>query len=147
MIHSEIEILLIEDNPHDAELTIRSLKKKNLANKIFHLPDGAAALDFLFATGEFENRNQNNLPKVILLDLNMPKVSGHEVLQTLKKNDLTKMIPVVVLTSSKEDPEIEKCYALGANSYIIKPVGFDNFLQTVFDLGFYWMLHNQAPNS
>jgi CheY-like chemotaxis protein len=141
----EIEILLIEDNLNDAELTIRSFKKNNIANNILHLKDGAEALEFLFGTGQFKERDLSQKPKVILLDLKMPKVDGIEVLQKIKGNNNTKTIPVVVLTSSKEDPDIEKCYALGANSYIVKPVDFDAFQKVVSQLGLYWMLLNHPP--
>jgi two-component system, response regulator len=145
MTHSEIEILLIEDNASDAEMTIRALKKKNISNNITHLKDGEEGLDFIFGLGKYEGRDITNQPKIILLDLKMPKVSGIEVLQTLKKDDRTKKIPIVVLTSSKEDPDIKKCYELGVNSYIVKPVGFENFSNAIADLGFYWLLLNQPP--
>lgn len=145
MENSEVEILLIEDNVNDAELAIRALRKKNIANRLIHLKDGAAALEFLFGTGEFEGRNINNKPKVILLDLKMPKVDGIEVLREIKNNELTNQIPVVVLTSSKEHPDIEICYKLGANSYIVKPVDFDSFSKAVSELGMYWVLFNQPP--
>ncbi|HWY10440.1 MAG TPA: response regulator, partial [Bacteroidia bacterium] len=120
----EIEILLVEDNMSDAELTIRALKKNNLANKLVHLKDGAEALDFIFAHGQFSERKVENGPKVILLDLKMPKVNGIEVLKKIKADERTKKIPVVVLTSSKEDPDIQECYRLGVNSYVVKPVDF-----------------------
>lgn len=145
MENTEIEILLVEDNTNDAELTIRALHKKKLANNIIHLKDGAAALDFLFGKGEFESRNINLKPKIILLDLKMPKVDGLEVLRKIKSDDLTKTIPVVVLTSSKENPDIEKAYAAGANSYIVKPVEFDGFSKAISELGFYWLLLNEPP--
>jgi len=145
MKNPEIEILLIEDNPHDAELTIRALTKHHVANKLVHIKDGAEALDFIFGTGTYAGRNINNKPKVILLDLKMPKVDGIEVLKRIKMDDLMKKIPVVVLTSSKEDPDIRKCYDLGVNSYIVKPVEFDSFLKAVSELGLYWMLLNQSP--
>ena len=145
MINNEIEILLVEDNMNDAELAIRALKKSNLANKILHLKDGASALDFLYGRGEFDQRNVLNLPKVILLDLKMPKVDGFEVLLNIKGHESLKTIPVVVLTSSKESPDIEKAYSLGANSYIVKPVNFDGFLKAISELGFYWLLLNQRP--
>jgi two-component system, response regulator len=147
MQNTEIEILLVEDNMNDAELTIRALHKHKIANHIIHLKDGANALDFLFGKAEFENRNINNKPKIILLDLKMPKVDGMEVLKKIKENDLTKNIPVVVLTSSRENPDIEKAYSLGANSYIVKPVDFDSFSKAIAELGFYWILLNQSPNS
>jgi len=139
----ELEILLIEDNANDAELTIRSLRKNNIANHIIHLNDGATALEFIFGTGKYEGRNVNHKPKVILLDLKMPKVNGLEVLERLKSNESTKRIPVVVLTSSKESPDVEKSYALGANSYIVKPVDFESFRKIVNELGVYWLLLNQ----
>ena len=144
-MNSEIEILLIEDSPNDAEMTIRALRKNNIANKVTHLHDGAQALDFIFGTGEYNGRNINNKPKVILLDLKMPKVDGIEVLRKVKANEQTKTIPVVVLTSSKEDPDVKTCYELGANSYIVKPVGFENFTKAISELGLYWMLLNQPP--
>jgi two-component system response regulator len=141
-----VEILLIEDNINDAELTIRSLNKNNVSNKIVHLKDGVAALDFLFATGPFEGRDMNHKPKVILLDLKMPRIDGIEVLEKIKNNPATSQIPVVILTSSKEDPDIQRCYALGANSYIVKPVDFDGFHNIVSKLGLYWVLTNQLPS-
>lgn len=146
MENSHVEILLVEDNPNDAELTIRALRKINISNKLIHLKDGAEALDFIFGIGTFEGRNINKRPKVILLDLKMPKVDGIEVLKKIKENDNTKKIPVVVLTSSKEDPDISTCYSLGVNSYIVKPVEFDSFIKAVSEVGLYWMLLNQAPD-
>jgi len=143
--NTEIEILLIEDNPSDAEMTIRALKKSNVINNLVHLKDGAEALDFIFGTGQFEGRNMRNKPKAILLDLKMPKVDGLEVLRRLKSAAETKTIPVVVLTSSKEDPDVRACYELGVNSYIVKPVGFENFSRAIAELGLYWMLLNQSP--
>lgn len=143
MQNEQLEILFIEDNLNDAELTIRSLKTNNVANKIFHLKDGAEALAFLFGTDQFEGRDLNNKPKVILLDLKMPKIDGFEVLQKVKGNELTKKIPVVILTSSNEDPDIERCYRMGANSYIVKPVDFDGFHKVVAELGLYWVVINQ----
>lgn len=143
MKNPEVEILLIEDNPHDAELTVRALKKYHIANSLVHLKDGAEALDFIFGKGTYEGRNIENRPKVILLDLKMPKVDGMEVLRRVKGDDATKKIPVVILTSSKEDPDINKCYELGVNSYIVKPVEFDNFLKAVSELGLYWKILNQ----
>ena len=145
-MNHEAEILLIEDNMSDAELTIRALKKNNLANKLIHLKDGAEALDFIFARGIYSDRNMGNNPKVILLDLKMPKVNGIEVLQKIKSDDRTKKIPVVILTSSKEDPDIKECYRLGVNSYVVKPVDFEAFIKAVSELGLYWMILNQ-PNS
>lgn len=140
----EVEILIVEDNPHDAELAIRALKKSHLANHVTHLIDGAEALDFLFGSGQYANRNINNIPKVILLDLKMPKVNGLEVLQRIKSEPHTKMIPVVILTSSAEDPDIKRSYELGANSYIVKPVDFNNFAKIISELGMYWLVINKV---
>jgi two-component system, response regulator len=142
---TEVEILLIEDNMDDAEMTIRSLKKNNITNNIFHLKDGAKALEYFFGTGQFKGRDINQRPKLVLLDLKMPKVDGLEVLEKIKTHEITKTIPVVVLTSSREDPDIERCYALNVNSYIVKPVDFDGFHAAVAKLGFYWILLNQPP--
>lgn len=140
----EIEILLVEDNESDAEMTIRALKKNNLANKLLHVKDGVEALDFLFCEGKYIDRAIENKPKVILLDLKMPKVSGLEVLKRIKADERTKEIPVVVLTSSKEDPDVKKCYDLGVNSYVVKPVEFEAFYKAVSELGLYWMIINQS---
>jgi len=120
-----LEILLVEDNKNDAEMAIRALRKNNVVKHIIHLPDGEDALDFLFGTGQFEGRNVNNKPKLILLDLKMPRVNGLEVLEKIKLDERTKYIPVVMLTSSKEHPDVERSYKLGANSYIVKPVDFE----------------------
>ncbi len=141
-----IDVLLVEDNANDAELTIRELKKHNMANNLFHVKDGEEALDFIFATGKYEGmRNVEQPPKLILLDIQMPKVNGIEVLQKIKADERTKATPVVILTSSKEDPDIQKCYTLGANSYIVKPVNFEGFADAIKNLGFYWLLLNQPP--
>lgn len=142
----EVEILFVEDNLSDAELTIRALKKHNLANNLVHLKDGAEALDYIFARGNYADRNMGSGPRLILLDLKMPKVNGIEVLEQIKSDERTKKIPVVVLTSSKEDPDIQKCYALGVNSYVIKPVEFGAFSEVVVNLGLYWILVNESPN-
>lgn len=147
MSHSIVEIVLIEDNPDDAELTIRALKKHNLANNLVHLKNGAEAIDFLFARGEYAGRDITQIPKVILLDLKMPKVNGLEVLREIKNDERLKVIPVVVLTSSQEDPDIKEAYRLGVNSYIVKPVGFNDFLKAVSDMGFYWLLLNNHTNA
>ena len=141
----EVEILLVEDNPNDAELAIRALKKSNLANKLLWVKDGAEALDFIFATGDYSHRDVVNGPKVILLDLRLPKVDGMEVLRRIKGDELTKSIPVVVLTSSKEDRDVIDSYKLGVNSFISKPVEFEEFAKTVSELGFYWLLVNIPP--
>ncbi len=145
MDNTEVGILLIEDSELDAEITIRALRKSNIANSIVHLNDGAEALDFLFATGEYAGRNTALKPKLILLDLKMPRVDGIEVLEKIKADANTKMIPVVILTSSNEHPDINKCYSLGANSYIVKPVGSDSFMNAIAQSGTYWMLINQPP--
>lgn len=141
-----VEILLVEDNLDDATLAIRALKKANLANKLVHLKDGVEALDFIYGTGIYADRNISQTPKVILLDLKMPKVSGVEVLQKIKSDSSTKNIPVVILTSSAENPDIKRCYELGANSYIVKPVEFENFTQTISGLGMYWVALNKLPD-
>lgn len=145
MENNEVEILLVEDNLNDAELTIRALRKNKIANNLIHLKDGAKAIDFLFGEGSYTGRNINNKPKIILLDLKMPKVDGIEVLKRIKSDVFTKKIPVIVLTSSKENPDIETAYALGANSYIVKPVDFDGFMKAITELGCYWILLNQNP--
>lgn len=141
----EVEILLVEDNLNDAELIIRSLRKVNLANNVVHLKDGAEALDFIFARGEFAGRQLKSIPKVILLDIKMPKVDGIEVLRQIKINEHTKLIPVVVMTSSKEEQDIIVSYELGVNSFVVKPVAFDEFARAVSQLGMYWVLMNQPP--
>jgi two-component system, response regulator len=139
-----IDILLVEDNAGDAELTLRALRKHNLANHVIHLRDGSEALDFLFGMGKFLGRNVEELPRILLLDLKMPKVGGMQVLEKVKSDSRTKSMPVVILTSSAEDPDIERAYSLGANSYIIKPVDFYNFSKTVADLGFFWLAINKT---
>lgn len=144
MVTNRVEILLVEDNMDDAELAIRALRKANINHNLIHLKNGAEALEFLFGTGEFKDRDLTNTPKVILLDLKMPKVDGLEVLAQIKTNELTKSIPVVVLTSSKEHPDIKRAYSLGANSYIVKPVEFDEFTKVISDLGLYWLMKNQS---
>lgn len=144
-MNQELEILLVEDNPNDAELTIRALKKNKLANQLVHVRDGQEALDFLFAEGKYADRQINENPRVMFLDLKMPKLSGIEVLKIIKSDDRTRRIPVVVLTSSNEDPDLQACYDLGANSYVVKPVEFDAFIKAVSDLGMYWMILNKSP--
>jgi len=139
------DILMVEDNPNDAELTIRALRKKHLANPVFVAQDGQEALDFLFHQGHFSDNESHSLPKVILLDLKLPKINGLEVLKAIKENEKTKTIPVVVLTSSREDPDVNAAYALGANSYVVKPVEFDQFIEALSSLGFYWLLLNESP--
>jgi CheY-like chemotaxis protein len=141
----EIQILLVEDNKADAMLFIRALKKSGLANSLIHLSDGAQALDFIFGKGEYEGRDTTNKPKVIFLDLKMPKVSGLEVLQEIKKDDRTRLIPVVMMTSSKEESDIIESHNLGVNSYVVKPVEYDTFSRVVKELGTYWLTINVAP--
>jgi CheY-like chemotaxis protein len=142
-MNEEVQILLVEDNSSDAEMTINALKKNNLSNSLIHVNDGAEALDFIFGEGEYSARKIEDKPRLILLDLKMPKVNGIEVLQKIKSDERTKSIPVVVLTSSKEDPDIKKCYALGVNSYVVKPVAFDEFQKAISQMGLYWMIVNQ----
>lgn len=143
-----VEILLAEDNQNDAELTIRELRKHNMANKLVHVKDGEEALDFIFGNGQYSARKESiHFPKVILLDIQMPKVNGIEVLQIIKSDPRTMAIPVVILTSSKENPDVKRCYELGANSYIVKPVNFESFAESIRHLGFYWLLMNQPPVS
>lgn len=140
---NSVEVLLVEDNINDAELTIRELRKHKMANNLVHVKDGEEALDFIFARGIYSGTREIQFsPKVVLLDIQMPKVNGIEVLQQIKSDPRTRSMPVVILTSSKENPDIEKCYALGANSYIVKPVNFENFAQAIQNLGFYWLLLN-----
>ena len=145
MDKNAIEILLVEDNPEDVELTLRGLKKHNLANKVFVVKDGAEALEYIFATGKYAYRNIEDTPKLILLDLKLPKVDGLEVLRKVKSDERTTVIPVVVLTSSREERDIIESYKLGVNSYITKPVDFDKFIHSVQDLGLYWLLLNEPP--
>ncbi|PZR12204.1 MAG: two-component system response regulator [Flavobacterium psychrophilum] len=139
MQNNVVEILLVEDNPDDAGLTIRALKKHNLSNHLLHLQDGEEALHFLFS------KELNQLPKLILLDLKMPKVDGIEVLRRVKADPEKRIIPIVVLTSSKEERDIIESYQLGVNAYIVKPVDFDKFVQAVSEIGFFWLLLNQPP--
>lgn len=139
-------ILLIEDNPDDVELTLRAFKKNNIINKIIVKRDGAEALDYFFGKNGIVNKNKHDLPIVILLDLKIPKINGIELLKKLKSDEKTKMIPVVILTSSKESADLLSCYKLGCNSYIRKPVDFRDFMEMVKQLGLYWLLINENPN-
>lgn len=143
---SGVDILLVEDNPDDLDLTLGALREHNLANRIQVARDGEQALDYLFARGPYEGRSTQDVPKVILLDLKLPKVSGIEVLRAVKANESTRRIPVVVLTSSREDRDVIETYDLGVNSYVQKPVSFLEFSEAVSKLGFYWMLLNQRVN-
>jgi two-component system, response regulator len=140
-----VDILLVEDNPTDVELAIRALKKSGLANNIFTVNDGEEALDFLYCRNKFEHRNPNHTPKIILLDLKLPKVDGLQVLRTLKADEEKKIIPVIVLTSSNQEKDMVESYKLGVNSYIQKPVDFDQFISAVNQIGYYWLLLNQFP--
>jgi len=144
MPHEEYEILIVEDNPHDAELMLRSLQKNHLANNIIVLEDGEKALDFIFCRESFANRDMLRPPKVIFLDLKLPKLNGLEVLKEIKEDPNTKKIPVVIITSSREDPDIHTAYELGANSYVVKPVDFSDFMETMTDLGSYWIAVNEG---
>lgn len=145
MNYDNVEILFVDDNQDDAALTLLALKKGGLTNIIYHVKDGAEALDFMYCRENYASRNIQNRPKLILLDLKMPKVTGIEVLEKLKSDNIHKTIPVVVLTSSKEDPDVKRCYELGANSYIVKPVESVNFFNTIKDLGLFWMILNHPP--
>lgn len=141
-----VEILIVEDNPQDAELTIRAMRKNNLANNLYVAEDGEEALDFIFCKGKYANRSFAQPPKVIFLDLKLPKISGFEVLQEIKSNPLTKSMPVVMVTSSREDSDIRKAYELGVNSYVVKPVNFEDFLSAMSQTGLYWLLVNEPAN-
>jgi two-component system, response regulator len=143
--NSPVDILLVEDNANDRELTIRALKKHGVASHIITVSDGAEALDFLFCRGTYSARKINNRPALILLDLKLPKLDGIEVLRAIKADDRTKTIPVVVLTSSRENTDVSACYKVGVNSYIVKPVEFGDFSKSVGQLGLYWMLLNNGP--
>ena len=144
-MNQHVDILLVEDNKDDVELTLNALRKENLANSIQVVTDGEEALDFLFCRGLFENRSQEQTPKLVLLDLKLPKVDGLEVLRQLKADLRTKALPVVILTSSKEERDLVSGYNLGANSFIQKPVDFDQFRDTVKRVGMYWLVINQPP--
>jgi CheY-like chemotaxis protein len=140
----QMEILLVEDNPEDAEMTMRALRKRNLANHVHWVKDGEEALEYLFCTGQYAGREQTRPPKLVLLDIKMPKVDGIEVLRRIKDSPL-KTVPVVVMTSSNEERDVVASYRLGVNSYIVKPVAFDAFLETVTNIGLYWVLTNRVP--
>lgn len=145
---TEQVILLVEDSSSDEELTLRALKKHNIANRVVVTRDGAEALDYLFAQGAYSGRNVADVPQVVLLDLNLPKVGGLEVLRRIRADDRTKLLPVVILTSSREDRDLLGGYASGANSYVVKPVDFTQFAEAVRQLGMYWLILNQgAPKS
>ncbi len=143
----EYEIVIVEDNPADAELMIRSLKNNKLSNNLTLLEDGEQALDYIFCRGKYKDNTLSILGKVIFLDLKLPKVNGLEVLKQIKSNDKTRQIPVIIVTSSKEDPDITAAYELGANSYVVKPVNYNNFVEKINQLGLYWLVVNENPQS
>lgn len=144
-VYKTVEILLVEDSDQDAELALRALQKNKISNKIIRLKDGEEALEFLFGTGDYKDRSILNQPRVILLDLKMPKVDGLEVLRRIRENEATENIPVVMLTSSKEERDLVESYKFGVNSFIVKPVEFDSFTKAVRDIGFYWVILNEKP--
>lgn len=139
----EVEILIVEDNENDAEMALRALKKNNLTNHVLVVSDGEEALDFIFANGKYSDRKNRKRPRMVLLDLKLPKVDGMEVLRAMKGNAETRIIPVIILTSSREECDLVDSYRIGVNSYIVKPVDFDKFVDAVHDLGMYWLLLNQ----
>ena len=143
--HTEVEVLLVEDNARDAEMALRTLRKRNLANNVVHVKDGQEALDWLFGLGAYAGRNPNKHPKVILLDLKLPKVDGLEVLRAIRGDVRTQLIPVVVMTSSQEERDVIESYKLGVNSYVVKPMDFEGFSVAVAELGHYWLLVNHEP--
>jgi two-component system response regulator len=145
MDNSIVEILLVEDNPNDVKLALHAFQRHNLANRVRVTRDGAEALEFVFGTDRYAGRPVENGPKVILLDLKLPLVDGLEVLRRIKADPRTRSVPVVVMTSSREDADVAECYQLGVNSYIVKPVDFEQFTEVVRQLGFYWLLLNQSP--
>jgi two-component system, response regulator len=144
---SRVDVLMVEDSEEDLQLALRSFRKANLMSRVHIVRDGAEALNFLFCQGQYEQRNIEDIPRVILLDLKLPKVDGLEVLKQIKGDPRTRMIPVVVLTSSKEHRDVRTSYEIGANSYIVKPVGFEGFAKAMQDLGMYWMLLNNPPKN
>jgi len=144
-VNKTVEILLVEDSDHDAEMALRALKKNDISNKVVRLKDGEEAIEFLFGKGDFEGRSIHNQPRVILLDLKMPKVDGLEVLKAIRGNKDTQNIPVVMLTSSKEERDLIDSYKLGVNSFIVKPVEFNSFIEAVKEIGFYWVILNELP--
>lgn len=143
--NSEIEILLVEDNARDAEVTIRTLRKRNIANQIIHVRDGQEALDWIFGAGVYLGRDPSNHPKLVMLDLKLPKVDGLEVLRAIRTDERTRLMPVVMMTSSREQQDVIESYQLGVNSYVVKPVDFDSFSTAVAELGHYWVIVNQEP--
>ena len=145
MITHDVEILLVEDNPNDVKLTLYAFKQHNLSNQITVVRDGEEALEYIFCTGAYSHRNIENGPKIVLLDLNLPKIDGLEVLRQIKANPKTRVIPICVLTTSREERDIVDSYQLGINSYIVKPVDFEQFVEAIRTLGLYWLLLNQPP--
>ena len=143
MTMTDIEILLVEDNPRDVEMTLRALKKHNMANKVHVVTDGAEAMDFIFTRGAYAHTDKNQVPKVVFLDLKLPKVGGLEVLRAIKGDERTRSIPVVVLTSSQEEKDMVESYLLGVNSYVVKPLDFDNFVEAIGQIGLYWLVINK----
>ena len=143
MPNRDVEILIVEDNPRDLEMALRALRKHNLANRVFTVGDGAEALDFVFARGAYAARNPDNMPRVIFLDLKLPKVDGIEVLRQIKADERTRRIPIVIISSSAVDRDRVESYQLGVNSYVVKPIEFENFAKTIADLGFYWLVINE----
>ena len=141
----QIEILLVEDNPADAEMTLRALRRNNLANKVHWVRDGEQAIDYLFGTGAYARRSPATMPKLVMLDIKMPKVDGIEVLRRVKADERTRGVPVVMMTSSNEERDVVESYRLGVNSYIVKPVRFESFLETVAKIGLYWVITNRVP--
>ena len=138
-----VEILLVEDNPDDEELTLLTLEENNIANAVFVVRDGEEAINYLFGLANFADRDMSKRPKLIMLDLKLPKLNGIEVLEKIKADERTRKIPVVILTSSREEPDIDRCYQLGANSYIVKPVDFDQFKNSIRQVGMYWLILNE----
>jgi CheY-like chemotaxis protein len=145
MNYSEVEVLLIEDNPHEAQLALRCFKQFNLGKHLLHIDDGVDALDFIFVRGKYTGTRTSEALKVIFLDLKLPKIDGLEILKLIKENERTKMIPVVILTSSKEESDVTRAYLTGANSFMVKPVDFETFNQVISDLARYWILTNESP--
>jgi CheY-like chemotaxis protein len=143
--YEQVEILLVEDNSTDAEMTLRALRRNNLANKVHWVKDGEQALEFMFRTGAYASRDPAAVPKLIMLDIKMPKVDGIEVLRRIKADERTRKVPVVVMTSSNEERDVVESYRLGVNSYIVKPVQFESFLETVAKIGLYWVITNRVP--
>jgi len=145
MTEAAVEVLIVEDNPQDLELTLRALRRSHLANNIITVSDGEEALDFLFARGRYSDRNGSDVPRVVFLDLKLPKVDGFEVLRAMRTDPRTKNVPVVVITSSAEERDRMATYDIGANSYVVKPIEFDSFTKTMSEVGFYWLAINRGP--